>query len=168
MDTLTPLRRIVTGHDERGISKVLTDGPPPEGVARAAGQITRVVWATETTPAQVTVGLSIVDPGGIAPSPPPPQGTRLIIIDFPAENARRMHRTESIDYLFVLAGEIDYELDDSTVRLRAGDVLIQRATNHAWVNRSGKPARVAFVLIGAEPLGISPETTRPAGVPNVG
>lgn len=164
---LPPLRRVVTGHDERGIAKVLMDGPPPDGVARAGGQTTRVAWATETTPAEVPVGLTIAEPGGIAPSPPSSQGTRLIIIDFPAENIRRMHRTETLDYLFVLAGEIDYELDDSSVQLKAGDVLIQRGTNHAWVNRSGKPARVAFVLIGAKPLGISPETTRPAGVPNV-
>jgi hypothetical protein len=45
-------------------------------------------------------------------------------------------------------------MDDSTVKLRHGDVMVQRGTNHAWVNRSDKKARVAFVLIDAEPLGI--------------
>jgi uncharacterized cupin superfamily protein len=46
------------------------------------------------------------------------------------------------------------DMDDSTVKLRAGDVMVQRGTNHAWANRSDKRARVAFVLIDAVPLGI--------------
>lgn len=58
-----------------------------------------------------------------------------------------MHRTESVDYGIVLDGEITLVLDDSEVIARAGDVVVQRGTNHAWSNRSGKPCRVAFVLI---------------------
>ena len=46
------------------------------------------------------------------------------------------------------------DMDDSTVKLKAGDVMVQRGTNHAWANRSGARARVAFVLIDAKPLGI--------------
>jgi hypothetical protein len=46
------------------------------------------------------------------------------------------------------------DMDQSTVRLKAGDVMVQRGTNHAWANRSGARARVAFVLIDAEPIGI--------------
>ena len=65
-----------------------------------------------------------------------------------------MHRTETIDYVVVISGEIDMDMDDSTVKLKAGDVLVQRATHHAWVNRSKEPARVAFVLIDSKPLGI--------------
>jgi mannose-6-phosphate isomerase-like protein (cupin superfamily) len=61
-----------------------------------------------------------------------------------------MHRTRSIDYAIVLEGEIDMLLDDSEVRLKAGDVLVQQGTNHAWVNRSGKVCRMAFILIDAE------------------
>ncbi len=60
-----------------------------------------------------------------------------------------MHRTRSIDYAIVLSGEIDMLLDDGEVHVKAGDILIQRATNHAWVNRSGKPCRIVFVLIDA-------------------
>jgi mannose-6-phosphate isomerase-like protein (cupin superfamily) len=59
------------------------------------------------------------------------------------------HRTRSIDYAFVLEGEIDMLLDASEVHLKAGDVLVQQATNHAWVNRSGAPCRIAFVLVDA-------------------
>ena len=60
-----------------------------------------------------------------------------------------MHRTRSIDYALVLEGEIDMLLDDSEVHLKAGDVLVQLGTNHAWANHSGKPCRIAFVLIDA-------------------
>jgi len=70
-----------------------------------------------------------------------------------------MHRTETIDYVIVLAGEIDMDMDDSTVRLKAGDVMVQRGTNHAWVNRGTAAARVAFVLIDAKPLGIGHPVT---------
>jgi len=61
-----------------------------------------------------------------------------------------MHRTRTIDYAIVLSGEIDMLLDDSEVHLKAGDVLIQQATNHAWVNRGKEPCRICFVLIDAE------------------
>jgi uncharacterized cupin superfamily protein len=58
-----------------------------------------------------------------------------------------MHRTESVDYAVVLEGEITMLLDDDEVHLRAGDVVIQRGTNHAWSNRSGKPVKMLYVLI---------------------
>jgi uncharacterized cupin superfamily protein len=60
-----------------------------------------------------------------------------------------MHRTHSVDYAVVLEGEIDMLLDASEVHLKAGDVLVQQATNHAWVNRSGAHCRIAFVLVDA-------------------
>ena len=58
-----------------------------------------------------------------------------------------MHRTETLDYAVVLEGEITMLLDDSEVNLKAGDVVIQRGTNHAWSNRSGKPVRMLYILI---------------------
>jgi uncharacterized cupin superfamily protein len=61
-----------------------------------------------------------------------------------------MHRTRSVDYAIVLEGEIDMLLDDSEIHLRAGDVLVQQATNHAWINRSSRNCRMAFVLIDAK------------------
>jgi hypothetical protein len=61
-----------------------------------------------------------------------------------------MHRTETIDYAVVLAGEIVLLLDDEDVQLKAGDVVIQRGTNHAWSNRSNQPARMLYVLIDGE------------------
>ena len=61
-----------------------------------------------------------------------------------------MHRTRSIDYAVVLSGEIDMLLDDSEVHLKAGDVLVQQGTVHAWVNNGSEPCRIAFVLIDAK------------------
>ena len=58
-----------------------------------------------------------------------------------------MHRTETIDYAIVLAGEITMLLDDSEVVLKAGDIVVQCGTNHAWSNRSQAPCVIAFVLI---------------------
>ena len=64
----------------------------------------------------------------------------------------RNHRTDSIDYAVVLSGEIEMELDDQIVALRAGDVLVQRGTIHNWVNRHELPCVIAFVLIDARPV----------------
>lgn len=58
-----------------------------------------------------------------------------------------MHRTESVDYGVVIEGELTLVLDDSEVQLRPGSVVVQRGTNHAWANRSGKPCRMLFVLV---------------------
>lgn len=61
-----------------------------------------------------------------------------------------MHRTKTLDYALILSGEIYLVLDDSEVLMKAGEVCIQRATNHAWSNRADGPARVAFVLIDGD------------------
>lgn len=58
-----------------------------------------------------------------------------------------MHRTETVDYAVVLEGEIVLLLDEGDVHLKAGDVVIQRGTSHAWSNRSGKPVKMLYVLI---------------------
>jgi quercetin dioxygenase-like cupin family protein len=64
-----------------------------------------------------------------------------------------MHRTQSIDYGIVLEGEMTMELDGGSVtHLKAGDVVVQRGTNHLWHNISDKPCRMAFVLIEAKPV----------------
>ena len=58
-----------------------------------------------------------------------------------------MHRTESVDYGIVISGEMTLILDKGETLLREGDVVIQRGTNHAWANRSGKPCRMLFILV---------------------
>jgi mannose-6-phosphate isomerase-like protein (cupin superfamily) len=61
-----------------------------------------------------------------------------------------MHRTETVDYAVVLEGEITLILDEGEVNLQAGDVVIQRGTNHAWSNRSGKVTKMLYVLIDGD------------------
>ena len=149
-----PLRRVVTGHDNASVAKVLTDTIVP-GQQGKSDAIVHAIWNTDETPAAIAVGEAIEDRGARPHvTPPPKNGTRFTIIDYPPGNRGLMHRTETIDYVIVISGEVEMDLDDSTVKLRAGDVMVQRGTNHAWVNRGTEPARIAFVLIDAEPLGI--------------
>jgi mannose-6-phosphate isomerase-like protein (cupin superfamily) len=61
-----------------------------------------------------------------------------------------MHRTRTVDYALVLSGEIDMLLDDTEVHLKEGDVVVQQASNHAWVNRGTKNCRVAFILMDSQ------------------
>jgi uncharacterized cupin superfamily protein len=61
-----------------------------------------------------------------------------------------MHRTETIDYAIILEGEVTMVLDDEDVLLKAGDVVVQCGTNHAWSNRSNANCSIAFVLIDGE------------------
>jgi uncharacterized cupin superfamily protein len=61
-----------------------------------------------------------------------------------------MHRTRTVDYAIIMAGEIDMMLDDAVVHVKAGDVVIQQATNHAWINRGKEPCRIMFVLMDSK------------------
>ena len=170
------IRRIVTTVDERGNAVVLFDGKNPHKMVRPnRGVTSRLVWVTDRTPAEMTgkadrAAIEI----GIAP---PDGGSVFRIIDIPPTSAEieklpktflhdqigdhapkkgrpprhpLMHRTRTVDYAIIMQGEIDMLLDDSEIHLKAGDVLIQQGTNHAWVNRGSEPCRIAFVLIDAK------------------
>ena len=63
-----------------------------------------------------------------------------------------MHRTDTLDYIVLLKGEVTAMLDVGEVQMRPFDVLIQRGTNHGWVNRGEEPALLMAVLIDAEPV----------------
>lgn len=158
---LPPIRRVVTGHDAKGVAKVLIDGPATNTRSSRPGSGSTLMWSSHETPADIAIGEGIEDLGarqlGTAP---PANGTRFTINDIPPGRPGLMHRTETLDYAIVLAGEIDMVMDDSTVTLKAGDVVIQRGTHHSWVNRGTQPVRIAFVLIDAKPLGIGNPRTR--------
>lgn len=155
-----PIRRVVTGHDSANVAKVLIDKPATNAKYPSPGTVSTMIWCTDSAPARVPVGENAEDMGArIIGTAPPARGSRFAIIDFPPGNHAHMHRTETIDYVIVLEGEIEMDMDQSTVKLSQGDVMVQRGTNHAWANRSDKRARVAFVLIDAEPLGIGQAVT---------
>lgn len=150
-------RRIVTGHTPEGKSVVLSDGTPPNIRDRGTGVDFIEIWNTTASPAVVLADEPEPTDGPLV-TPPPPGGTKIRFNDFfpghidklpPRADGRHkmMHRTASIDYGIVLEGEIWMILDDSEVLLKAGDVVIQRGTDHAWENRSDQVCRMAFVLV---------------------
>ncbi|MGC4108960.1 MAG: cupin domain-containing protein [Nocardioides sp.] len=157
MSTFHVPRRVVTGHTPDGVSVVLSDGPVP--VSRELpddGVAFHEIWNTEGAPAPITA-VEVDEPTQRTLAvPPPPHGTKIRINEFkPGYLDERglqspVHRTASIDYGIVLEGEITLILDDSEVTLGAGDIVIQRGTDHAWANRTDAVAKVLFVLIDAE------------------
>jgi quercetin dioxygenase-like cupin family protein len=150
-------RRVVTGHDGRGRSVFTSDAPVPAAGAAPSGTLFYELWATGATPAPIgadPIGADPVDadavdtpPAGPLSVAPAPNGTKIRINELPPGAGSPMHRTQTVDYGIVLDGEVVLVLDDSETVLRAGDVVVQRGTNHRWENRSGTTARVAFILI---------------------
>ncbi len=93
--------------------RVLIDGARHQ-MPRAPRRST-LIWITDQNPAAMAVGEKIEDMGArIVGTPPPPNGTRFAVIDFPPGNHPHMHRTETIDYVIVIDGEIEMDMDDST------------------------------------------------------
>jgi quercetin dioxygenase-like cupin family protein len=143
------LRRVVTGHDANGRAVVeideITQNPPSGRPGRSAC----VVWTTESFPVDNTGN---EDGGKRQVGTTLKNGTVFRVVEFMPGVSPRVHRTDSIDYAVVMSGEIDMELDDSVVHLKAGDVLVQRGTIHNWVNRGTESCIIAFVLIDAQPV----------------
>jgi mannose-6-phosphate isomerase-like protein (cupin superfamily) len=145
-------------------------------IAAIPGTVFHEVWETRTTPAPIDNGADPSTGPLTLPPPQSGTRMRFVDIppdtqDFLAHGAAKMkdafsqigdekastvqshsphplmHRTESIDYGVVIEGEMTLVLDDSEVLLKPGSVVVQRGTNHAWANRSGKPCRMLFILI---------------------
>jgi mannose-6-phosphate isomerase-like protein (cupin superfamily) len=147
-------RRVVTGHDFAGQSVVVQDAPVP--IVRSLpedGVLFAEIWQTGSSPAPISAKESFEPTDRDLSVAPPPSGTKIRINEFlPGYlNSRGLqspvHRTESIDYGIVLEGEITLVLDSGDVTLRAGDVVVQRGTDHAWANRTSRVCRIAFVLV---------------------
>lgn len=143
------IRRVVTAHDGAGRAVVAIDENCRNLRSGRDKHQSCVVWSTGSFPADNS---SEGDGGARAVGSTDPDGSVFRIVRYEPGVAPRRHRTESLDYAVVMSGEIDMELDDSTVHLKAGDVLVQRGTIHNWVNRGAEPCVIAFVLISAEPV----------------
>jgi quercetin dioxygenase-like cupin family protein len=152
----SPIRRVVTGHDENGVAKVLWDSAATNVRRGGHGNQSTLMWCSDAMPIPMPVGERIEDMGErVLGTPPPPHGTRFTVNDLPPGQPGRMHRTETVDYALILAGEIDMEVDNGErISLNPGDVVIQRGTNHSWINRGTTWGRIAFILCDAVPLGI--------------
>ncbi|HJU10414.1 MAG TPA: cupin domain-containing protein [Candidatus Binataceae bacterium] len=164
-------RRIVTGHDAEGKSMVLIDGP-----ATAAG----AYWFTDAAPAdnsksedaaesvrklEPPLGGSIFRFAMIPPENPNVSAaerertTAQLFAQMDATHCRTdtsrhpgMHKTRTIDYVVLLSGEVTMLLDKGEVDLKPFDVVVQRGTSHAWVNKGNEPALLAAVLIDAKAI----------------
>jgi len=146
------VRRIVTGHDANGRAVVTIDEVSKNITSNRLGASASVVWTTESFPVNNT---GDADEGLRKVGTTLQNGTVFRVIEFAPGVAPRNHRTDSIDYAVIVSGEIDMELEDSVVHLKAGDVLVQRGTIHNWVNRGSQPCVMAFVLIDAKPVEVS-------------
>jgi mannose-6-phosphate isomerase-like protein (cupin superfamily) len=171
-----PVRRIVTGHHPDGRSMVMIndDAPNTTEIKGWPGLWVTELWTTEEMPVD---NKSTEDRGARKMRHDPgPGGTIFRIVEIPPESAsapidartafehlgsetkpraqdsakhQSMHKTNSVDYLVVLSGEMTMLMEDSEIALKPGDCIVQRGTNHAWVNKSGKPCVLAAILIDA-------------------
>ncbi len=141
------VRRVVTGHDEAGRAIITRDDTIPTAQVPTGDARFALLWTSDTAPADLMdprdaairqIGLAL------------PGGSVLRMVDIAPGARSPMHRTRSLDYGIVLSGEIGLELDDGHVTtVTAGQVVVQRGTIHAWVNRTGAWCRIAFVLLDA-------------------
>ncbi len=174
-----PIRRVVTGHNARGKSVIVSDGPSPHVLTipgRSDFALTNL-WITDGSPASNEGNADAAARPVVLE--PPANGSVFRVVEFPPDkvtagfdrtaafrsmgadhamdpDASRhpgMHKTASIDYALVLSGEIWALMDEGETLLKAGDCLVQRGTNHAWSNRSDEACLVAFILISAAPVG---------------
>ena len=154
------IRRVVTGHDEDGRSLIAIDEPARPGVPGRENMESSLIWSTGSFPADNdTTG----DGGTRVVATADSGGTVFRVVKYFPGVAPRNHRTDSIDYAVVISGAIDMEMDDETVQLRQGDVLVQRGTIHNWVNRGTEPCVIAFCLIAANPVGVGGTTLEAVG-----
>lgn len=175
-------RRVVTGHDAEGQAIIISEAPPDRSqlVGGPGGPTFIEVWQTLETPALIHPQPQEPEQSGLVLAPPP-NGTRIRVIEFPPEGDEirkltksealekfqsmgggqastsgqgaphpLMHRTKTVDYGIVLEGEMTLIVDRGETTIRAGDIVIQNGTNHAWANRSGKICRMAFILIDGQ------------------
>ena len=179
------IRRLVTGH-RAGKAVVISDGQVPRShdFQHIPGLATALVWSTPPLPTVPNSGTDPISPQSTFV--PTPGETRLMVLSVPPlsvaarafgspvavqeslehmtdlaakmeqENAG-MHVTDTVDYAIVLEGEVWLELDDGKqVHLRPHDIVIQNGTRHGWRNKSDKPVKIAFVLVGADRKAATP------------
>lgn len=177
---MKPVRRILTGHNDKGESIILEEGDAPNRnpIKGIEGFVWTELWAMANVP-----GNNDGNEDAVANRPvilhPEDGGLIFRVVDLPPDEVRfppdtdradtaaqfqggdayaagatsrhpGFHKTRTVDLAIVLEGEIYAMMDVGETKMEAGDILIQRGTNHAWSNRSGKVCRMAFVLIDSE------------------
>lgn len=172
------IRRVVTGHSMKK-AVIVSDGPPPKVLTFHAipGSVSALLWQTASPPSVPHEGEAVSGSSSLVPAlgesrlvvitfPPdsvmaspefdPVAAGREAMAKMPEMASRLepdspgMHTTDTVDYAIVLDGEVSLEVDDGQqVHLKPHDIVVQNGTRHGWRNKTGNPATVAFVLIGA-------------------
>lgn len=171
------MRRVVTGHDKNGKSIVVLDGPPARSIGEDVGGLFEL-WNTDGNIINTQDNIDRADDEIILSPPsngskfryfqinPSPEGIPMDIMQDIAADAFKkigaahhridttkhpaMHKTETIDYIILLKGDVTLILDQEEVDIKPFDVVVQRGTNHAWVNNGSDPALLIAVLIDSE------------------
>ena len=171
------MRRIITGHNQNGKSIITIDGPPACSIGEEVGGLFEI-WNTDGAEIDSTDEVDRGDSAIIlSPSEggtkfryfqimPTPKGVPLEALNKMAEEAfsrigaahhrvditkhPAMHKTKTIDYIILLKGDVTLILDEEEVKINPFDVVVQRGTNHAWVNNGSEPALLIAVLIDSE------------------
>jgi mannose-6-phosphate isomerase-like protein (cupin superfamily) len=152
------IRRFVTGHNAAGKAIVMIDDHAPNAteIKGWPGLGVTEVWVNDEMPVAGTIFRVVEIPPENAGTKIDPDAAfgHLGSTNKPsAKDSSKhptMHKTNSIDYLVVISGSMHMMMEEGEVELHAGDCIVQRGTNHAWVNRSGKPCLLAAVLIDAK------------------
>ena len=171
------MRRVITGHDKNGKSIVVLDGPPARSIGEDVGGLFEL-WNTDGNTINTQDNIDRADDKIILSPPsngskfryfqinPTPEGIPMDIMQDIAADAfdkigaahhridttkhPAMHKTETIDYIILLKGDVTLILDQEEVDIKPFDVVVQRGTNHAWVNNGSDPALLIAVLIDSE------------------
>ena len=171
------MRRIITGHNENGKSIISIDGPPARSMGEDAGGLFEI-WNTDGSGfetksdndrADIDIMLSPVKDGTkfrYFQINPLPEGVPEDMLQEIAADAFEkvgaahhrvdtskhpaMHKTETVDYIILLKGDVTLILDEEEIDIKPFDVVVQRGTNHAWVNNGTEPALLIAVLIDSD------------------
>jgi quercetin dioxygenase-like cupin family protein len=144
------IRRILTGHNEKGESIVWKDGYATNSKRPNETLTSTLLWSSDEMPVDYTKDEDYGD--RILGTAPPKNGSRFIILELAPHSGRSaMHRSDTLDYVICIEGEMTHYLDKETMVLKPGDVLVQRGTNHCWENHGDVPARVVVILLDGKP-----------------
>jgi quercetin dioxygenase-like cupin family protein len=152
-------RRVVTGH-KNGVATIIEDKLVSHVKKHESGFIVSDPWATDSMPAHLSGSAEIFDEffpklhhnGTLFRYVciPPDSSVKKHFPEKPGEPHPLMHKTQTLDYIIILSGELYLIMEDTETLLKAGDIVIQRATNHAWSNRTEKPCIQLAILLDAQ------------------
>jgi len=166
-DLSTPPRRIVTGHTLDGSATVIYEGSVQQTYIGREGADDVAKFSNLWQAKQPSDNApQTEDPSLIPVEISRDDGSVCRVVDMPPHHSSQMHRTVSLDYGIVIAGDLELELEhvdgkNEFRKLKIGDVVVQRGTNHAWHNRGDTWGRMIYVLLGAEKVNLNGKLLEP-------